>query len=162
LLWLERIERSTVGDFFNGRGIASLVQHCLLLTHYSNALFLLVQVLFAAAVLWHRSRPVSALAPVKAAVFYALQFAAALAVWRPVALSTGTRFQSDPKFVIAVLPTKSPASIFAEYIVMPNIVLPQIAYAALFLLLAAVLVKVAIRYFVRSGKRRRSRLFRTI
>ncbi|MGD9502968.1 MAG: hypothetical protein AB7V40_10845, partial [Methyloceanibacter sp.] len=101
-------------------------------------------------VLWHRSRPASALAPLKAATFYALQFAAAVAIWGPVALSTGTRFRGDSKFAITALPTKSPASIFFEYILEPNIALPEIAYAALFVLLTAVLVKVAVRDFVRS------------
>lgn len=154
LLWLERIpDRQRWGDIFNRWGIALLLCNtALLLTHYSNALFLFVQVMFVAAVLWHRSRPPATLAPVKAFAFYALPFAAAFAVWGPVALATGTRFRGDAKYAIAALPTKFPTSIFLDDVLAPNIALPGIAYAAVFLLVAAALVKVAVRYFVRAEK----------
>jgi uncharacterized membrane protein len=154
LRWLEQIKPNPRWrDFFNGRGIGLfLCNVALLLTHYSNALFLLVQVLFAAVVLWHRSRPASALSPVKAALFYALQFVAALAAWGPVAFSTGARFQKSTKFSISTLPTKDPISVLLEYVVEKNFKLPALVYAILSVLLVLVLIRTAIRYFVRSGK----------
>lgn len=152
LRWLEQLDRTQPWrGFFTGRGAALfLCNVALLLTHYSNALFLLVQALFAGFILWHQKPSARYLPLTKAAVFYVLQFATAFAIWGPVALATRRRFQDDERYVIDGLPTQNPLSIFMDLVVRPNFDLAWILYLVLLVLLATVLAKIAIRYFVRA------------
>ena len=50
------------------------------------------------------------------------------------------------------MPTKDPISVLLEYVVEKNFKLPALVYAILSVLLVLVLIRTAIRYFVRSGK----------
>ena len=106
LRWLEQLDRTQPWrGFFTGSGAALLLCNiALLLTHYSNALFLLVQALFTSFFLWHPKRPARLLPFAKAAVFYFLQFASAFALWGSIALATGNRFLKNGQFTVEGLP----------------------------------------------------------
>ena len=153
LRWIERLDAMQPwSNFFAGRGLALfLCNVALLLTHYSNLSFVIVQALFVAVVLSRQARPTSAVSLGKTAAFYVSQIAAAFAIWGPVALNTGKRFQENAKFAIQGLPTKNPLTVLMNFVVTPNFNLPSILYVILFLLLAVVLAKVAIRDRKRSS-----------
>jgi len=95
LRWLGRAEGPPGWrDLFAGPAAPLILCNvALLLTHYSNALFVIVQALFVGFFFAHRSRAGARLQALpKLAAFYAIQFALALAIWGPVALSTQKRF----------------------------------------------------------------------
>jgi uncharacterized membrane protein len=152
LRWIEQLDATQPWRcFFTGRGLALfLCNGALLLTHYSNLSFVVVQALFAGVVLWHRARPTDAASLVKTAVFYLSQVATAFAIWGPFALATGKRFQGNAEFAIQRLPTKSPLRVLMNFVIKPNFNLPAILYVILLVLLCAVLAKVVSRYWKRS------------
>jgi len=152
LRWIEGLDRTQPWRcFFTGKGLALLLCNgALLLTHYSNLSFVVAQVLFAGVVLCHRARPAGATSLVKIAVFYLSQIAAAFAIWGPVALATGKRFQGKAEFAIQGLPTKSPLSVLMNFVIKPNFNLPAMLYVILLVLLGIVLAKVISRYWKRS------------
>jgi hypothetical protein len=125
----------------------------LLLTHYSNALFVIVQALFVAFFFGHRARSATRLKSLAmVAGFYASQFAVALAIWGPVALATRKRFAAREEFVVhAPLPGHGPLKIFTDSVVGVFDLLALVVLAVL-VLLAMVLIKSARRHFMRAGK----------
>jgi uncharacterized membrane protein len=152
LRWLDRLDGSpTWRQFFTGRGaVLLLCNAALLLTHYSNALFLIAQALFVGALLAHRNRSGTRLLTVaKGATFYVCQFAIAFALWGPVALATQKRFAENERFTVHGLPDRDPLSIFVDLVVRPNFDLPRFIYLVILVLLAIALVRISIRHFRR-------------
>jgi uncharacterized membrane protein len=151
--WLDRAEGPlTWRDLFVGRAALLVCNIALLLTHYSNALFLIVQLLFVGFYAVHSRRfgeTWRALA--KLAAFYATQFAVFIAIWGPVALSTERRFARREQFSLEGLPSFSPPHIFLDSVVRPSFNLSLIVIVAVLACLALVLLRRARRYFLRAG-----------
>lgn len=149
-----------VGDFAGWRDMLAaravpllLCNIALLLTHYSNALFVIVQALFVAFFFGHRSQSGTRLKSfATVAGFYASQFAVALAIWGPVALATRKRFAAREEFVVhGHLPGHGPLKIFTDSVA-GLFDLPALVVLAVLVLLAMVLIKSARRHFMHADK----------
>ncbi len=152
--WLDRAQGPlTWHELFAGRVALLLCNVALLLTHYSNALFVIVQALFVGFYFIHSGRSPGGWRNLpKLAAFYASQFAVALAIWGPVAWSTSKRFTSNARFSVHGLPELTPPEIFLEFVVRPGLAEVPLALAlGALICLAIVLVESARRYFLRAG-----------
>lgn len=142
-------------DLFTGRAVGLMLCNiALLLTHYSNALFVIVQALFVGCYVVYGSTAGARLAALgKAAAFYATQFLVSLAIWGPVALSTQRRFAEETKYSVQGLPAHSPPVIFLESVVRPSFDVPLVILALIAILLAIVLYNSARHRFLRGDKK---------
>jgi uncharacterized membrane protein len=151
--WLDRSEASlNWRDLFVGQAALLLCNAALLLTHYSNALFVIVQLLFVGFYFGYRFRLSGGLRTFpKLAAFYGMQFAVACAIWGPVALSTQERFAARAEYSVQGIPAHTPPVIFLESVVKPSFDLPRAITLAVAVLLAIVLFRGARRFLKSHG-----------
>ena len=151
--WLDHAEDPPAwGDLFAGRAALLLCNIALLLTHYSNALFVIVQALFAGFFFAHRGRSETRLLTLsKLVAFYVTQFAVALALWGPVAWSTHKRFAGNVKYTVHGFPQFTPPEIFFQSVVRPGLLeVPLVLVMAVLVCLTIVLVRSAKQHFLRA------------
>lgn len=151
LRWLKL--DASASRWFAGPALALMVCNVsLLLTHYSNGLFVIVQALFAFFVIVHRGVGAQVRALSRLAAFYVLHFAVAFAIWGPVALSTHKRFAAEDRFQVEGLPSFTPPEMVFQSVVEPNLRAPLVVMLAILALLAIALVKSAGRHFLNADR----------
>jgi len=150
--WLDQADQVPAARHFFFAGAALLLCNiALLLTHYSNALFVIVQLLFAGFFFVYRGPAgTRSRTLLKVAGFYATQFAVALAIWGPVVVSTQKRFAAQAGYAVQGLPEHMPPAIFLESVIRPTFDLPRVVTVAVGICLALVLLGRAKRYFFRA------------
>lgn len=148
--WLKRDQSAP--RRYTGSSLALILCNIgLLLTHYANALFVVAQAVFSCLFVLCRGAGTRVRALTGLVAFYLLQFAVAIAIWGPAALSTHKRFAAEERFSVHGLPSLTPPEIFFQSVVQPNLRLPLVLVLAVFALLAIVLVRRTRRHFLNAG-----------
>jgi uncharacterized membrane protein len=152
LRWIEGVKVYPLWrDFFTGQAVALMLCNiALLLTHYSNALFVIVQAVFVSVFFAHRARPGARLMGLpQLAAFYAMQLAIAFAIWGPVALTTRDRFGSTAKYALHGFPQETPPEIFLQSVLRPSFIgVPRVIVLAVLVCVGIVVLRSAKQHFL--------------